>query len=108
MTAPIITAAQALDGLLRAAEDGGLPMPYTVTVSDYAPSGHEKAHERIGGLSIGVDTLVDLTAWATWLDSTIDDTSTSAKNRHHNAYGYAGPVPVNVYALTSLRDEVSA
>ena len=107
----IADAAQALAGLLRAAEDGELPMPYTVQVSNFAPHGHEAYNGdryRKGGISLGVESLADLTAWAIWLDSPIDDSRTSAESRHHNAYGYAGPIPVNVYTLTDLAAEAVA
>ena len=111
MTA-IATAAQALSGLLRAAEEGGLPMPSSANASDIAPGGHEvwdtKDARDMGGIVLAFLALADLADWAIWLERPIDDSRTTALNRHHNVYGYAGPVPVNAYALTPLAAEVSA
>lgn len=100
---PILDAAQALAGLLRAAAEADLPMPYTVNVEEYQPVGHPRHdYGRVGGISLQVDTLADLVEWARWLDSTIDDTAEPyAGQVHCHAYGYAGPVPVRVTALVA-------
>ena len=85
MTA-ITDAAQALAGLLRAAEDGGLAMPYDADVT-------------ASGISLMARTLADLADWSTWLDSPIDDSTRSEGATHHRVEGHAGPVPVRVTTL---------
>ena len=85
MTA-ITDAAQTLAGLLRAAEEGGLPMPYDADIT-------------AGGLGLMVHTLADLADWSTWLDSPIDDSTRSEGAVHHRVYGLAGPFPVRVTTL---------
>ena len=85
MTA-ITDAAQALAGLLRAAEDGGLAMPYDADVT-------------AGGLSLMVHTFAALTEWSTWLEEPIDDSTVSEGTVHYRVYGLAGPFPVRVTTL---------
>lgn len=113
MTTPIIAAAQALDGLLRAAEDGDLPLPFSAEVSVYAPHGHpaydDTAQFAQGGITFQVADLAALTEWATWLDSTLRENDAPYKgNLHTHADGYAGPIPVRVTALVPVTEQVSA
>jgi hypothetical protein len=94
MNSPIIDAAQALAGLLRAADEGGLPLPSSAEAMAHAPAFHEHAHERVGGISLHVGTFAALTDWATWLDAPIDDSHISANgSRHNRVHGYVGPHP---------------
>jgi hypothetical protein len=101
-TQPVIEAARALAGLLRTAEDLGLPAPYSAGVTNYAPSGHPSAHEFIGGLSLAVDP-DDLAAWSEWLDSEpVDDDEPYKGNVHRHVNGMVGPVPLQVTALVPV------
>lgn len=102
---PIIAAAQALDGLLRAAEDGDLPMPFTARVDDYPPHGHPHEQRETGGVDLQVHTRADLIAWSTWLDAPIDDSAEPYEGKIHcHVFGYAGPIPVRVTALVPVAE----
>lgn len=109
MSSPIIAAAQALDGLLRAAEDGDLPMPYVARIDGFSPTGHPHEDFESGSVELQVHTLADLSAWSTWLDAPIDDSAEPHKGDVHcHVFGYAGPIPVRVTALVPVAEQVSA
>lgn len=109
MPNPITAAAQALAGLLRTAEDGGLPLPPSVEVLKWPPFEHPNELTATGGIDIHLDTLADLTEWAIWLDEPIDDTSDPYKGAVTNRlFGMAGPVPVRVWTRVPVAEPVSA
>lgn len=104
----ITDAAQALAGLLRAAEEGGLPLPFTAQAEEWAPHRHPLTDNAHGGTTLQVHTLADLSDWATWLDAPIDDSAeVHEDNVHCHVFGMAGPVPVRVTALVPLAAEVA-
>ena len=108
MTA-IATAAQALAGLLRAAEEGGPPMPASAEVLKWAPYEHPGADDESGGIEIHANSLADLTEWATWLDEPIDDTGEPYQGAvSHRVFGMAGPVPVKIWTRVPVAEQVSA
>lgn len=103
----IIEAAQALTGLLRRAEEGGLPMPSSAEVSKYAPNQHpawDHAGTRdFGGIEVHLlEDLPGLTEWATWLDEPIGTNDPHAGRVTHRVFGMAGPVPVKVWTRTPV------
>lgn len=104
---PIINAAQALSGLLRAAHDEGLPTPYCADVTNYAPSGHPAGKEapdfgHVGSVSLVVEP-DDLTPWAEWLGADpYDDGEPYKGNVHRHINGWVGAVPVQVTALVPV------
>lgn len=101
----ITDAAQALAGLLRTAEDAGLPLPSSAEVYGYAP--HYLELVDVGHISMLVAGLDELSAWSTWLDEPIDDTADPYHGKIHcHVRGMAGPIPVRVTTLVAA--EVSA
>jgi hypothetical protein len=85
-----------MHGLLRAAEEGGLPMPYASGVDRWAPHGHEAnrpGNRETGSIELQVHTLEELSA---------------AGAVHFRVFGYAGPVPVKVTAVVRVEGRWTA
>lgn len=97
---PITDAAQALAGLLRTAEDAGLPLPSSAEAYGYAP--HDLELPDVGHMSLLVRSLDELSAWSTWLDEPIDDTADPYRGKIHcHVRGTVGPILVRVTTLVA-------
>jgi hypothetical protein len=108
---PIIEAAQALAGLLRAADDAGLPAPYSADANNYAPHGHPAKDVaphfgHVGGISLIVRDH-EIAAWAGYLGAETYDGEQYKGNIHRHVDGWSGPVPVQVTALVAVAKAAS-
>jgi hypothetical protein len=89
-TAPgaVTSTTRAAKLILEHADRIGLPAPFTITVAD-------------GAVSFGFDTLADLTDWALWMETQIDEHTLPSGQVQHRAEGVALEQPLTVWHITA-------
>jgi len=107
---PIVGATVVMAWLLSDAEAAGLPMPYDVSATEYAPWGHpawDGAHYgRTGGIRLQVHP-EDHAAWAVYLEAT-EANPTPDIDTHLRADATVDGIPVRVTAIFPAEDAAEA
>lgn len=95
-SAPILRSAIGLAMVLQHAHDLGLPMPFDATAVRHS--------DRV---SLGFDTLDEVTEWAGYLDAPIGQSEHEGRI-HHRAEGQALEQPIAVWCITPALSAVSS